>query len=112
VTIVVEGAPPGARIYFDGAEVHDNPFRARKAPGVVPLRVVAEGFEPYAVSVEPSSDRTVEVALSPAAAEEPAVAAPAAEPPPSAPVQPTRGRETGKRIHKATRGAEFAESFE
>jgi serine/threonine-protein kinase len=107
VTIEVTGAPPGARIFFDGARVGDNPFRARKAPGVVPLRVEAAGFEPFSISVEPTEDRVIDVAMTPlppVAEPDPAPAAPAAA--------PAKGTDPRKKIRKGGRGAEFAESFE
>jgi hypothetical protein len=110
VTITVKGAPAGARIYFDGAVVRENPFRARRGMGVVPLRVEAAGFAPYAVSVEPSADQAIPVALVPRADEGTAAAR---EPEPVAPpAAPVRATEPRKKILKATRGAEFAESFE
>ncbi|MBW2536428.1 MAG: serine/threonine protein kinase [Deltaproteobacteria bacterium] len=61
VRITVQGAPEGATILYDGAPVPDNPFEARKGRGIVPLRVLADGYEPFAVSVVPDRDKAVEI---------------------------------------------------
>jgi serine/threonine-protein kinase len=63
VEITVEGAPEGAKIYWDNAPVPMNPFRVKEAGTLTTLKVEAEGFEPYLTSVVPSKDQQVAVEL-------------------------------------------------
>jgi len=116
VTIEVQGAPDGARIFFDGALVKENPFRARRAEGVVPLRVEADGFEPYAVSVEPSKDRKIRVALEPRKVEPAAHAAPpepgTAEPTPPEKKDAAKGKKGESGVRESGRGADYVDKFE
>ncbi len=65
VLINVEGAPEGARIFYDNSEVPKNPFRVKKGQIVIPLRVEAKGYEPSRLSLIPSKDQVLEVALKP-----------------------------------------------
>jgi hypothetical protein len=64
----VQGLPEGARIVFDGARIPENPFRVRRTSLYVPLRVEADGFEPYTTSVMPDADKNVVVELKPSVA--------------------------------------------
>jgi len=63
VTISIEGAPDGARIYYRDALVPMNPFRTEKRGVIENLRVEADGYEPFLVAVVPSEDQTVHVEL-------------------------------------------------
>ncbi|HUT79371.1 MAG TPA: serine/threonine-protein kinase [Polyangia bacterium] len=74
VQITVQGMPEGARIIYDGARIPENPFRVKRSSLYVPLRVEADGFEPFTTSVVPEADRIVLVEVKPVAA----VAEPAA----------------------------------
>ena len=44
-----------------------NPFKVKKDDTIVPFRVEADGFQPYATSLVPSKDLVVEVSLTPVA---------------------------------------------
>jgi tRNA A-37 threonylcarbamoyl transferase component Bud32 len=59
ILVTVQGAPAGARIFYQDALVPMNPFRVEKKSTIVPLRVEAEGYDPFAVAVLPSADQTV-----------------------------------------------------
>ena len=72
VEITIEGAPDGARIYYNNTPVPMNPFRVKKGDTIVPFRVEADGFQPYATSLVPSKDLVVEVALTESAPTQPA----------------------------------------
>ena len=115
VRVELEGAPPGAKVFYDNARVLMNPFNARKVDAVVPLRIEAEGFKDYAVTVVPSEDRVVEVEMEPLPAEEP-------EPPATAEVEPEPEPEEKKPVKKPGKGkppksggekkGEFVKKFE
>ena len=62
VLITVEGAPKGARIYYDNSLVTVNPFRVERGETIVPLRVESKGKEPFRISVTPLRDQVVNVA--------------------------------------------------
>jgi serine/threonine-protein kinase len=64
VLIEVNGAPEGAKIYYNDSLIPVNPFRAPTGQTIVPLRIEAEGYSPYKVSVIPSEDRVIEAELS------------------------------------------------
>ncbi|MBW2276084.1 MAG: serine/threonine protein kinase [Deltaproteobacteria bacterium] len=66
VTITVNGAPDGARLYFDGVLITINPFNVKYGEAGLPLKVEAEGHLPFERSVIPSSDQLVPVKLEPA----------------------------------------------
>ncbi|MDD5306371.1 MAG: serine/threonine-protein kinase [Deltaproteobacteria bacterium] len=68
VLVTVKGAPAGAKIFYDDAEVPENPFRVKRAQTLVSVRVEAPGFEKMKVSIVPSEDRTIEAALKPLSA--------------------------------------------
>jgi serine/threonine-protein kinase len=89
VTITLQGVPEDARIIYDGARIPENPFRVKRSSLYAPLRVEADGFEPFTTSVMPDADKNVVVELKPLA--------PAAEP--AAPVE-----ESGSASAKATGG--------
>jgi serine/threonine-protein kinase len=140
VRITVQGAPENARIVYDGARIPENPFRVRRASLYVPLRVEADGFEPYVTSVVPDADRVVIAELKPAApAAEPAApqpetaevaaqstgsggkkkpAAKSAEPAAAEPatVEVTVPKKSGgggsKKIEDGRKGTKFSEDFE
>ncbi|MDD5308508.1 MAG: protein kinase [Deltaproteobacteria bacterium] len=61
VLVTVQGAPESARVYYQDALVPMNPFRAERKSTIVPLRVEAEGYEPFAVAVLPTADQVVTV---------------------------------------------------
>jgi serine/threonine-protein kinase len=65
VEISVIGAPLGARILVNNSRVNENPFKVRKGEAIVPIRVEADGFEPFSISVAPSMNRVIQVALKP-----------------------------------------------
>jgi serine/threonine-protein kinase len=65
VSIEVRGVPDGAAIFYDSAPMPTNPFSVPVGDAVVPLKVQATGFEPFAVSVVPSKDQQVQVRLIP-----------------------------------------------
>lgn len=61
VQIEVRGLPDNYKIYYDEAPVPMNPFRVDLKEVIVPLKVVAEGYETYITSVVPSEDQVVRV---------------------------------------------------
>ncbi|MDD5308507.1 MAG: protein kinase [Deltaproteobacteria bacterium] len=63
VLIAVEDEPDGGLIYYDGALVPMNPFRAERKATIVPLRVEAKGYETFSVAVLPSRDQIVRVSM-------------------------------------------------
>jgi serine/threonine-protein kinase len=63
VRIVVQGAPDGAEILWDGAVVPDVSFAVRRGEIGVVLEVRAEGFKPLRQLLVPSEDRVVSVDL-------------------------------------------------
>jgi hypothetical protein len=65
VEISVVGAPAGARISVDNSRVNENPFKVQKGEAIVPIRVEADGFEPFSISLTPSMNRVIQVALRP-----------------------------------------------
>jgi serine/threonine-protein kinase len=65
VEIEVSGAPSGAKILYDGAPVKGNPFRVRANEVVMPIRVEAEGYDPFTATVVPNQDTVVRVSLTP-----------------------------------------------
>jgi eukaryotic-like serine/threonine-protein kinase len=65
VSITVEGAPSGAKLYFDGALITDNPFIVRRETVFLPLVVESEGYEPYKIRISTDRDQTIKVALRP-----------------------------------------------
>jgi len=77
VLIAVEGAPPGAVVFFDGTEMPLNPFPVDVKHTVSVVRIEAEGYIPVQIGVLPTEDRTVTVSMKPigAAGAEAAVAA-------------------------------------
>ena len=79
VSITVEGAPPGARVSFDGALVTELPIRTPPRATMIPLRVEADGFVPLTQLIAPTRDQRVRFSL---------VATPPSEPAePSAPAR-------------------------
>jgi serine/threonine protein kinase len=70
VLIEVKGAPEKAKIYFDNAEVPNNPFRVKRREMLISLRVEAEGYEPTRLFVKPMEDQVVPVSLKPSAVEQ------------------------------------------
>lgn len=67
VQIEVQGLPPGAVIYYDGARVQMNPFRVTVKEVIVPLKVEAAGYEDFITSLVPVEDQVVRVEMSQAA---------------------------------------------
>jgi serine/threonine protein kinase len=65
VSIRVEGAPVGSKIYFDSALVNDNPFVVRREMVFLPLSVESEGYEPFRVRIPTDRDQVVKVTLKP-----------------------------------------------
>jgi len=66
VTITVNGAPDGARLIFDGVLITVNPFNVKYGEAGLPLKVEAAGYQPFEITVVPSSDQIVPVKLEPA----------------------------------------------
>jgi eukaryotic-like serine/threonine-protein kinase len=99
VRITVLGAPQGATILYDGAQVPMNPFRVKRAATLAPLKVEAEGFSPFAVSIVPERDLEVRVDMPPLL------------PPAKAAVDEPVEREKasrGERVRKKTQGVDEA----
>jgi serine/threonine-protein kinase len=65
VSIRIEGAPVGSKIFFDSALVSDNPFVVRKEMVFLPLSVESEGYEPFRVRISTDRDQVVKVSLKP-----------------------------------------------
>jgi serine/threonine-protein kinase len=65
VRIAVEGAPPGAHVYWDGVLVTETPLRVAPSNVMAPLRVVADGYEPFFQMILPTGDRTIAVSMRP-----------------------------------------------
>jgi hypothetical protein len=63
IEISVIGAPSGARISVDSSQVNENPFKVQKGEAIIPIRVEADGFEPFSISVTPSMNRVIQVTL-------------------------------------------------
>ncbi len=63
VNILIKGAPPNARFFYDDLLVTQNPFKVQRGQTITQLKVVAEGFEPRTISFVPSEDRELEVRL-------------------------------------------------
>jgi len=116
VQIDVRHVPEGGRILYDGAPVPMNPFRVKKGATIVPLRVEADGMEPFVISVIPEKNLTVEAVWKPLLNEEPVSADPAVQPvrKPSRPTRADGGKKaaTGSTIREDRRGAMISEEFE
>ena len=69
VTISVEGAPDGARIFFDDMLVTINPFTVNRVDSNAILRVEKDGFEPFVASVMQNADQKIVVSLKPGSAD-------------------------------------------
>jgi len=65
VRISIVGAPEGAAILYDGARVPMNPFRVKRAATLANLKVEAEGYSPFAISIVPERDLEVRVDMPP-----------------------------------------------
>lgn len=63
IKITVTGMPDGSTIYYDKMPVPVNPFRVKPRNTIVPIKVEADGYEPFITSVVPSKDIGVEVKL-------------------------------------------------
>ena len=63
ISIAIEGAPAGARILFDGAEVTQLPIRVMPRGVMVPLRVEAEGRVPFSRMLSLDRDMVVQVEM-------------------------------------------------
>ena len=53
VLVTVDGAPEGARVYYDNTLYEENPFRVRKETSVIPLRVEANGYRTFKMIMIP-----------------------------------------------------------
>jgi hypothetical protein len=98
VRITVEGAPPGAAIFFDDAPVPMNPFPVKRREALTKIEVRADGFEPFVTAVIPKEDTVVKVAMkaSKSRSSDAHAAKPAKAPPAEAKKQDSRFKE-GKR---------------
>jgi hypothetical protein len=85
-----------------------NPFNARKVDAVVPLRIEAEGFQEFSVTVVPSQDRVVKVEMVPLAEPGPAEIA---EPEKVDEKKPVKKPVKGK-TPKGEKKGEFVKKFE
>lgn len=136
VSIRVEGAPVGSKIYFDSALVNDNPFVVRREMVFLPLSVESEGYEPFRVRIPTDRDQVVKVSLKPVwrniagrAVESPEQQQQPSDPyanaprppremaePMGRPAAPRRPSSSGERprgsLQKASRGTSVAEDFE
>ena len=68
VFITVMGAPPGARIAFDGAPVQENPFKVLQRDASFVLSVEADGYGAFKTLVSTKADKIVDAVLKPLAA--------------------------------------------
>ncbi|MDJ0761964.1 MAG: serine/threonine-protein kinase [Myxococcota bacterium] len=116
VQISVQGVPQGARIFFKGAPVDENPFRSERSKRPALLKVEAPGFESFEISLVPSEDMTIEARLT-------AVIQPA---PPAPEVKKSRSKQghgtpgiqkadetiDDQSLKQGKRGTEFTEDFE
>ena len=68
IKIHIQGTAPGSKIYYNGSLVTANPFWVKSSKTMVNLRVEKEGFLPFKLMVEPSSNRIVKVVMTPVVA--------------------------------------------
>ncbi len=61
VSIAVEGLPAGAKIYYDGELMKENPFITTKLSSTVPLRIEINGVETFRTTVVPEKNQIVRV---------------------------------------------------
>ncbi|HEY6728720.1 MAG TPA: PEGA domain-containing protein, partial [Polyangiaceae bacterium] len=108
VAIHVVGAPPGASVNYDGAEISGNPFRVEPTNTVMQIRVEHPGYEPFVATVVPIRDTTVRVSMRPAAAPQPASVLSVAPPPTEKP--PPRTGPSSRPPHKPLKPGEVRES--
>ncbi|MCP4604653.1 MAG: serine/threonine protein kinase [Proteobacteria bacterium] len=67
VQIEVLGAPKEVKIYYENSLILENPFRVKFGKTIAQLRVEAEGYNVFRVSIIPSKDQIIEVAMRPIA---------------------------------------------
>jgi len=116
VQIRVTGIPDGAVILWNGAPVPENPFRVDTRNTVSTLQVTAPGFAPFAASVIPAGDRTIEATLSPlpARTSKKGSTATAAKENATAPAagESTRQKASAEKFKDGGRGTKFGKTFE
>ncbi len=119
VQISIEGAPEGARIFYDQAPVGTATFRVRQTDLMTPLRVEADGHKPFVASIVPNQDQVVAVQLVPlpsGVVAELSAATPASTKVPPAPgratTEPTPPRQPGSSLGKLGRDTYYTEKFE
>jgi eukaryotic-like serine/threonine-protein kinase len=118
VLVTVTGAPAGAKIYFDDAEVPVNPFRVKRAQTLAAIRIEAPGFQKMKVSIVPSEDRTITAMLSPLEDKAPATPRKRKDGAAAAPAPAPAGKQVAGKtpapsgLKKGGKGTEMAEDFE
>ena len=65
VSINVTGTPPNSRIFYNDMLVTINPYRVKKSQTPAIIKVVADGFSPFQISLIPSRDQEIPVSLTP-----------------------------------------------
>jgi len=116
IQITIEGAPKGARVYYDRTPVETQKFRVRRSRLVTPVRVELDGHEPFVTSVVPLEDTVVRVEFEPqptasGAAGAPASAAGRAATKPSPPPRATKPS-SNSGLGKLGRDTYYTEEFE
>lgn len=108
VQIEVRGLPPGARIYYNDAIVPLNPFKVPKKELIVPLKIEADGYEPYAMSLVPAEDQVVKVKMKTAQEVKEEVIEEAAVTPPKEPEPASKPhRSSGRKSRSKKSSGEF-----
>ncbi len=113
VFITVTGAPPGAKITFDGAPVQENPFKVLRRDASFVLSVEADGYEPFKALVSTKADKIVDAVLQPLAAvvERENTDKPSAKAKQKKEQRPSASAPSSK-IEDGKRGTKFGKEFE
>ena len=112
VFITVFGAPPGAKITFDGAPVLENPFKVLQRDASFVLSVEAEGHEPFRALVSTKADKIVDAALRPLAAAEGKAAVKTGAKTKAKKDQGSGSDASSSKINEGKRGVKFGKDFE
>ena len=107
VQIEVRGLPPGARIYYNDAIVPLNPFKVPKKEFLVPLKIEADGYEPYAMFLVPAEDQVVRVKMKTAEEVQEEVVEEVAPAPEPKPVPKKHKQSSGKKHKTKKSSGEF-----
>ncbi len=122
VTITISGVPRGATVVYDGKPVRENPFRVPATQTMMPLRVEAEGYEPFVLAIVPTRDTIVRADMKrePSGDRQtppPAPSVQAEERPTDLPLRASHGKPTpsssaNSAVRKSARGTYYTEKFE